>query len=124
METNSTETAEDKSRREMRGRRIRNAQRRGELPARFEAGGLTQKTFAKREGVKFHTFVSWLAQRRRGAEGGGAAAHPPQCTARFIELRAPVHAATPMLEVVLRDGRTACGADAVSLAALARLLES
>ncbi|MDR1010056.1 MAG: hypothetical protein LBM04_02825 [Opitutaceae bacterium] len=85
---------------------------------------MTQKFFAKREGVNFHTFVSWLAQRRRGAGDGAAAARPPQSTACFIELCAPVHAAAPMLEVVLRDGRIARGTDAVSLAALARLLES
>jgi transposase-like protein len=102
------------------------AQRRGELLARFEAGGLTQKAFAKREGVNFHTFVSWLSQRRREA-GGGGSTRTPQCTARFIELSAPAHmpgATGVMLEVVLRDGRIARGADAAALAALARLLES
>jgi hypothetical protein len=73
--------------------------------------------------VNFHTFVSWLAQRQRDADGG-ATAYPPQCTARFIELSAPMHMPGAMLEVVLRDGRIARGTDAASLAALARLLES
>jgi hypothetical protein len=127
METISTEVAEDKSRRDTRGRRIINAQQRGKLLARFEAGGLTQKTFTKREGVNVHTFVSWPARHRRDAEGGGGAAHPPQCTARFIELSALMHmpeAIGPCWIVVLRDGRIARGTDAASLAALARLLES
>ncbi|MDR1011929.1 MAG: hypothetical protein LBM04_12545 [Opitutaceae bacterium] len=125
METISMEVAGDKSRRDMRGQRIMDAQRRGELLARFEAGGLTQKAFAKREGVNVHTFVSWLSQRRRDA--GGGATRTPQCTARFIELSAPMRmpgAIGVMPEVVLRDGRIARGADAASLAALARLLES
>ena len=126
METISTEVVEDKSRRDSRGRRIMDGQRRAELLARFEASGMTQKAFAKREGVNKHTFVSWLAQRRRGVAGEAPDKRTIAAPARFIELSAPgcPAAGSAMMEVVLRDGRVVRGSEAASLAALARFLES
>ncbi|AWI09981.1 hypothetical protein CKA38_12630 [Ereboglobus luteus] len=87
---------------------------------------MTQKAFAKREGVNIHTFVAWLAQYRRENDGGMSQSRRARTQARFVELSAPascVMGATT-LEVVLRDGRIVRGADAASLAGLARLLES
>ena len=114
---------DDKTRRDTKGRRIMDAGRREELLARYQASGLTQKAFAKREGVNFHTFSSWLVKRRREP---GASLQPSSMAhtrAAFVELAAPALQAPGFLEVVLRDGRLLRGADAPSLAALVRLLE-
>src|SRR6185503_7208897 len=46
--------------------------RRAALLAAFEASGLTQQAFAHREGINYHTFVSWLVQHRRAAEAVSA----------------------------------------------------
>ena len=104
-----------------------NAQRREELLARFEASGMTQKAFAKREGVNIHTFVAWLADKRR-ADGTskGREQAAPRVPTKFVELSAPVRSAAimPVMEIVLRDGRIVRGAHAVSLVALAKLLDA
>ena len=44
--------------------------------AAFENSGLTQKAFAQREGINYHTFVSWLVQQRRAAEAAKARSTP------------------------------------------------
>jgi transposase-like protein len=65
METIVTEVASDQSLRDARGRRITSEERRTELLAEYKTSGMTQKAFAKRAGINFHTFVSWLADERR-----------------------------------------------------------
>jgi transposase-like protein len=51
-----------------RGRRITPAAEREALVRAYPESGLTQKAFAKKEGVKYSTFVSWVqAQRRQSA---------------------------------------------------------
>lgn len=32
----------------------------------YAASGLTQRAFARREGLNYHTFVSWCAKERQG----------------------------------------------------------
>jgi transposase-like protein len=123
METSSTEVVDDQSLRDTKGRRIMDASRREELLARYKTSGMTQKAFARREGVNFHTLCSWLAKHRRAQ----SASLPPACMepspGAFVELSAPaVHTPAP-LEVVLRDGRIVRGTHAATLAALVRLLE-
>jgi transposase-like protein len=95
------------------------------LLAFYQTSGLTQKAFARREGVNIHTFSAWLSKHRHES---GAPAQPgcgTHASAAFVELSAlaPMAAPPAILEVVLRDGRVARGADASALAALARLLE-
>jgi transposase-like protein len=51
--------------RDGRGRRIAAAQQRRELLAVYERSELTQKAFARREGVNYHTFTYWVQQWRR-----------------------------------------------------------
>ena len=51
-----------------RGRVVTDESQRAALLAAFEASGLTQKAFAQREGINYHTFISWLVQQRRAAE--------------------------------------------------------
>jgi len=125
MDTNTIEVVDDQTKRDARSRRITNAQRRAELLALYQTSGLTQKAFARREGVNFHTFVAWLSKHRHESEAparSGCGSHAP---AAFVELSvgAPLSAPPAPLEVVLRDGRVARGAHASSLAALVRLLE-
>jgi transposase-like protein len=125
METIVTEVVDEQGARDTRGRRITSQQRRAELLAQYKTSGMTQKAFAKRAGVNIHTFISWLADQKRGEAAGalGARAGAP---VGFVELRTPALASAGMavLEVVLRDGRVARGSDAGALASLVRQLEA
>lgn len=87
--------------------------RRAELLAEYDRSGLTQKAFAKREGINVHTFVSWLLQRRRSGRGAAV---------RFEEMPWAGLAATPSLEVVLPEGMTVRGRTAAEVAQLVQLL--
>ena len=44
---------DEKRKRDTRGRKIATSERRAELLAAFDASGLTQRAFARREGVNF-----------------------------------------------------------------------
>jgi hypothetical protein len=50
---------------EPRTRNVTDETRRAELLAAYQASGLTQRAFARREGINYHTFISWLVQQRR-----------------------------------------------------------
>lgn len=67
METKTTpaELIDDEHKRDTRGRRIAEPHRRAESIAGYASGGLTQKAYARREGVNDHTLVAWLGQSRR-----------------------------------------------------------
>jgi len=126
METNLPEVVADQSLRDTRGRRIATQQRRAELLAQYKTSGMTQKAFARHAGVNIHTFVSWLAGEKRAGACLGASVLPGN-PAGFVEVSAPAGLSalrTPLLEVVLRDGRIARGSDAEALARLTRLLEA
>lgn len=117
VEPITTELVEDRRKSDARGRRIVAAERRAELLAAYAASGLTQRAFARREGVNFHPFIGWL-QRRAGANRTA-----PRM--RFQELSvaaAPKAAAT--LEVVLPGGWIVRGHDVAAVAELARALRS
>ena len=81
MEPITAELMDEARKRDARGRKIATPERRAELLATFDGSGLTQRAFARREGVNFHTFVAWL-QRRRSARTSSAtaAALPPRTT--------------------------------------------
>jgi transposase-like protein len=91
MATIATELVEVK--RDERGRRMTRATERETLVRAYEESGLTQKAFAKQEGVKYTTFVSWVQECRR---------RRPRPKVGFAELTLP-RAAAP-LEVQLADG--------------------
>lgn len=79
---------------------------------RFDRSGLTQRAFARTEGVKYATLVSWLAKRR-------VASSPTVAPVRFEE----VQLAAPMpLEVRLPCGTVLRGSQADALALLVRLI--
>ncbi len=117
MESIRTELVDDKQRRDTRGRRIVAAERREELLTAYEASGLTQSAFARREGINFQTFVAWLGQRRKG----GVTAP----TVRFQEVcLTPAGRTEPSLEVMLPGGLVVRGTSAAGVAELVRALRA
>ena len=129
--TTATEVLDDEHKRDARGRRIAERQRKAEIVDGYTSSGLTQKTYAQREGVNYHTFVSWLSQSRgrssvpspRGkTEIEAGAARAPG----FVQMTWPaMPAATPSssrLEVVLADGVTVRGDDPAAMVLLLRAL--
>jgi transposase-like protein len=78
-----------------RPRNVTDEGRRAQLLAAYEASGLTQRAFARREGINYHTFVSWLTQQRRsGAKSGTrtngfSAGYPATTSVGRLEVRLP-----------------------------------
>ena len=95
-------------------------ERQVELLRAYDGSDLSQREFARREGINFHTFVEWLQRRRRAA-----GAKPPP---RFQELSLPFVSktsgtvATASLEVQLADGTTIRGSNVEEIAQLLRLI--
>ena len=120
MESIPTEIVDDKQRRDARGRRIVGPERQAELLKAYDASDVSQREFARREGINFHTFVEWLQRRRRAAGG--------KPTPRFQELSLPFTpktsgvVAAAALEVQLADGTTIRGSNVEALAQLLRLI--
>ena len=105
MRVITTELLESK--RDERGRRITPASEREAVVRAYEASGLTQKAFARREGIKYPTLVSWEQRQRR--EGAGS----PRPT--FAEL---TMASAGGLEVRLPEGVVIRGASVEDVAKL------
>jgi transposase-like protein len=105
----ATELIETK--RDERGRRITPAAERETLVRAYEESGLTQKAFARQEGVKYTTFVSWVQGCRRRRPGPKVG---------FAELTLP-RAVAP-LEVQLADGTIIRGSNLEEVARLLQLL--
>ena len=83
----------------------------------YEKSGLTQKAFARREGLNVHTLVAWIGRRRKKS----VAARQPNKPVRFRELSLSPAAASP-LEVHLPDGLVLKGGSPRDLATLVRAL--
>jgi hypothetical protein len=105
------ELVETGEKRDRVGRKITSASRREELVGAWRGSGLTQAEFARREGVRYPTFASWVQQQR----AANAAAAPK---VRFAEVQLPANLGAPALEVRLVDGTVVRGADAPAVAAL------
>jgi hypothetical protein len=116
MATITPEILSDEAKRDTRGRKLIAERRWRELVTEYEASGLTQAKFARREGLNYHTFVAWLGRCRRQSRALGP-------VARFIEARVPAGVAERRrLEVLLPGGVVVRGDDAVALAALVQAL--
>ena len=118
----------DETKRDSKGRRITPKARRQELLAAYEQSGLTQAAFARREGVKYQTFASWVSEgRRRSAAGGLSKSVVP---VRFAEVNLPpakpseLSASAEALIVTLPDGVVVRGAEAAAVAALVKALRA
>ncbi len=134
--TVSTHLVYHGERRDRIGRLHIPAQRRRELLALFRQSGLTRQAFARREGLRYTTFCTWVQRAPKTATPVASVAavtatapRPPQPAApalRFAEVSLPPNtaAAAALLEVRLPDGTTLRGERAEALATLARALRA
>ena len=113
------EVVDSGGKRDGRGRRLERQEEKERLLELYDRSGLTQKAFAEREGINYHTFVAWLG-RRRGSKHGGS---PARMDFTEFRLDAPVRSCGS-LEVCLSDGTVVRGGDAGELAALVKALRS
>jgi transposase-like protein len=121
MVTNPTATMEvvdTGEKRDGRGRRIMPADRREELVGSWRQSGLTQAAFARREGINYTTFCSWVQQRRPESRRDASA------KMRFAEVHVPASASTPGVEVRLADGTLVRGTKAQDVARVVRALRA
>lgn len=102
-----------------RGRRLRSREDWTNLVALYEQSGLTQKAFAKREGIKYATFVAWLGRLRREQRAAG----PPRASFATLRLDSMPAARAP-LEVILPDGTRLRGDEASQVAGLVKALRA
>jgi transposase-like protein len=120
MELVEAQVVETGEKRDRLGRRITPARRREELVAAWRQSGLTQAAFARREGVRYPTFATWVQQARPGEPRSKASSQK----VRFAEVRLPASAPMPPVEVRMADGTVVRGASARELAAVVRALRS
>ena len=114
----------DETKRDTKGRRITPKQRREELLNEYEQSGLTQAAFARRAGVNYPTFASWVQGRRERAAVPLRQRDPirTQQQVRFAEVNLPTSTQRELscdadsLSVTLPDGLVVRGADAMALA--------
>jgi transposase-like protein len=111
METIGAELVDTGAKRDGRGRRLAVREEARAALAAYESSGLTQREFAKREGIKFHTFTGWLKRYR---QPGGRLA--------FAEVRVAKPARSSKLTVKMPSGLVVRGTDASQVAELIRLL--
>lgn len=111
----TAELVDGGEKRDRRGRRMTNAQRRAELVGEFGASGLTMAAFARREGINYATFAGWVTAQR---------AVPAKIPIKFAEVRMPP--AGPRddapLEVRLPDGTMVRGGTVADLVTLLKAL--
>jgi transposase-like protein len=125
--TTDAELIKDEHKRDTRGRRIAEPRRRDEIVAAYASSGLTQKAYARQEGVNYHTLVSWLGRSRRESDGVAPPSGPagPDASApRFAQLTWPPAASPSVsrLEAVLPDGVILRGDDPAALLVLLNAL--
>lgn len=109
----TVELIQDESRRDTHGRRLDTPQERARLLAAYDHSGLTQRAFARREGINYNTLVWWLKQRRDKQRQGS--------TPTFEEFRLSTPENSP-LEAQLPDGTCIRGNNPEALAQLLKAL--
>ena len=118
----------DETKRDAKGRRITPKARRQELLAAYEQSGLTQAAFARREGIKYQTFATWVSEGRLRATAVGPS--KSDVPVRFAEVNLPpptqreLNPNADALSVTLPDGVVVRGSDAAALAALVKALRA
>ena len=65
MEAITAELIMGERMRDERGHRLYDEERRRRVLENYDKSGLTQKAYAKKEGIKYCTLISWLQGRRR-----------------------------------------------------------
>ena len=115
--TISTELVHHGERHDRLGRVQVPAERRRQLLTMFGESGLTREAFARREGIRYTTFCTWV---QREAKAAGRAKAAP--AVRFAEVALP-SSTVGSLEVRLADGTILRGERIEALAALVRALK-
>jgi len=115
----TAELVECSERRDVSGRKLAGDARRIALLEAYDKSGLTQRAFCEREGVKYHTLVTWLVRRRREAPKSAPAERRPE-RVRFAQVRLPQIGGS--LEVALPNGIVIRGADALQVTAIVKAL--
>ena len=100
------------------GLRLATREEREAIVGAFRSSGMTQRAFAAREGVKYHTFAHWLREAR--IKSGEHVVRPRRT--RFIELGTRPMGNGFSLEVAFPDGMVVRGSNSEEVAALARAL--
>ena len=125
METTQFEVVDQMQKRDRRGRRITSGERRAQLLEAYEHSGMTQAQFARRHGIIYQTFASWVQSRRRRK-----AVPASSCARHFAQVQlahAPresnaLDAGALLLRARFADGLELCASDATALAALIKLI--
>ena len=128
----TAELVQDETKRDTKGRRITPKARREDLVNEYEQSGLTQAAFARRAGVNYPTFASWVQGRRERTAVPVSPREPirAQQQVQFAEVNLPSptpHDLNPnadVLSVTLPDGVVVRGSDAAALAALVKALRT
>jgi transposase-like protein len=126
MENPTTELVIEERKRDRRGRRLTAAKRREELLRDYDRSGLTQAEFARREGIKYPTFASWV-QLRRNAADAAPRADGPVGRVRFAQVPMSAlagRAEGDALSVTMPGGLVVRGSDAALIAALVKALNA
>ncbi len=82
------------------GRRLADERERQRLLMAFDASGLTQRVFARQEGINYFTLAGWL--RRRRLKTGQRVVSPREKAPAFVEVSLPKGGFA--MEVVLPGG--------------------
>jgi transposase-like protein len=120
------ELVETGEKRDRVGRKITPASRREELVRAWRRSGLTQAEFARREGVRYPTFASWV-QQARATSGARKPATAKVCFAEAglpAQVQWPTSVGALALEVRLTDGTVVRGASASEVVTLVRALRA
>ncbi len=117
MEAITPEVIHREKKRDERGHYIYDEERKRRIMEGYDKSELTQKAYAKKEGIKYSTLISWLQGRRR-ANG------QTKSLMKFEELRMPVATLGASIEVALPDGTLVRGTSARALAELLKLLRA
>ncbi len=128
----TAELVQDEAKRDTKGRRITPRARREDLLNEYEQSGLTQAAFARRAGVNYPTFASWVQGRRERTAVPVRPREPirAQQQVQFAEVNFPSptrHDLNPkadVLSVTLPDGVVVRGSDAAALVALVKALRA
>ena len=117
MGTIAAEVVALEQKRDTRGRRITPRERRIELVAAYRASGLTQKEFARREGISEASLAKW------SSPSGGV---DRAAVVRFAEtkIEAGALAARWAFEITLPNGYLVRAASAAGLAELLAIIRS
>ncbi len=118
----------DTGNRDASGRRRVSAVQRWDYVQAYRGSGMSQRAFARREGLRYSTFCHWVQKAERGELRVPCAAPARQGAIQFAQVQLPAAAAAEHragnLAVELGDGVVVRGDDVQKLAALVKALRS